>query len=976
MKKISHRCLVRLLAWGMLTFGAMSAKAKIEHLLPRVQQLTATDDSPFLLGRSVRLEDATNNAMLRLFLEQNQCEISTSAEAGVSVQLVSNIEGVYDFELAGFPNEGYALEITSDQVLVRAITETGVTRAAQTLMQLAQGWDGTPALEAISLKDWPAFKLRGFMHDVGRSYVSVDQLKRQIDMLARFKVNVFHWHLTENQAWRFEVKQYPQLTHASSMTRYAGQYYTQEQCREVQEFAWERGVIIIPEIDMPGHSAAFRRAMGHGMQTEQGVAELKNILDEVAAVFDRSTYIHIGADEESITYPNFLETMIDKVHALGRKVVVWNPIRGVNIAALKVDMTQMWSTGGRAINGVPNIDCRYNYTNHFDVFADLVGIYKSNIYYKDKGDASVPGFISAPWNDRKTPTEADIMRQNNVYAVTIASAERAWAGGGRRYIETGGTSLPNSGEEYAEFADWERRFLFHKHHTFDAAERMLIPYVKQTQVRWRITDAMPNGGNASAVLPPETEGPRSSYTLNGQVYGTRLATGAAVYLRHTWGSIVPSLFSNPQPNNTAYAWTYVYSPDDRTAGALIEFQNYGRSENDKAPENGRWDRKGSRLWVNDKEVMGPRWDNAGVSIHSEVNLRNENFTARKPTEIALRQGWNKVFLKLPYVAADGVRLNKWMFTFVLTDVEGREAMTDLVYSPSQLLDTQAELAAVAIDEARSLIRKNVSERPGYYVPATADALNAILDAIETTLDEEMTEPERAAQIASISEAVERFLQSLGTAAVSLPSATTSTERYSYSLSTPLRGNRYATSTGTGSKVYGTGGLSEQGKWQFVRRTDDTFDIVNVADGSYLSPNSANNTSLRTSATSPSRGWTLRKSDEVGYMIITSGNVEMNQTNLTDNATKGYYVYNWGGGTNISDMGCKYKIELVDHTVLYPDNPNTGMEALPENGTSLPVFDLGGLRAGHQPHSGVYIRGGKKVLIQRDESRQRRGYRRR
>lgn len=961
MKK-NHSWLVSLLTVGMLALGASPANAKVEHLLPRVQQLTTTSENPFLLGRSVRLEDATNNAMLKQFLVQNACEVSEGAAASIRVQLVSTIEGAYDFELAGFPNEGYMLEITSNQVLIRAITETGVTRAAQTLMQLAQGWEGTPALETLSLKDWPAFKLRGFMHDVGRSYVSVEQLKRQIDMLARFKVNVFHWHLTENQAWRFEVRQYPQLTSNASMTRFAGQYYTQEQCREVQEYAWERGVIIIPEIDMPGHSAAFKRAMGHSMQSDEGVAELKNILDEVAQVFDRSTYIHIGADEETISYPNFLEMMIDKVHALGRKVVVWNPIRGVDIANLKVDMTQMWSTSGRAISGVPNIDCRYNYTNHFDVFADLVGIYKSNIYYKAKGDATVPGFISAPWNDRKTPTEADILRQNNVYAATIASAERAWIGGGKQYIETGGTTLPNSGEEYTEFADWEHRFLFHKQHTFDATERALIPYVKQTQVRWRITDAMPNDGNAATVLPPESEGLQQTYTLNNQTYGTQLATGAAIYLRHTWGTTVPALFANPQLNHTAYAWTYVYSPDDRKAGALIEFQNYGRSENDKAPNNRQWDRKGSRLWVNDAEVLAPVWTNSGVNITSEVNLRNENFSARNPMVVSLKQGWNKVFIKLPYVAADGVRLNKWMFTFVLTSLDGADAMTDLVYSPNQCMDEQAEQVAAAIDEAHNLIRTHVSDQPGYYVPATANALNTTLSGIEATLGEAMTASERAEQLRTIQTAMNQFRQSLSTAKVSLPMATTSTDVYSYTLSTPLRSNRYATSTGAGNKVYGTGNASNQSQWKFVQRTDDAFDIVNLGDGTYLSPNSAHNTALTTTTNIPSKGWTLKKSDEVGYMIITSGSVEMNQTNLTDNASKGHYVYNWGGGSNISDTGCKYKIVLVSHTELTP-NPNTSISGLTADKTLSTVYGLNGQRVSQLQNGRIYIQGKKKVLIQ-------------
>ncbi len=139
--------------------------------------------------------------------------------------------------------------------------------------------------------------------------------------------------------------------------------------------------------------------------------------------------------------------MTAKVHELGKKVVCWNPISGVSISANSgFDMTQMWSTSGRVISGMPNIDCRYNYTNHFDVFADLVGIYKSSIYYSDRGTDEIAGTISAPMERPQDPSQEDIIAQNNFYANVIASAERAWIGGGKQYIEQGGTTLPNSGE--------------------------------------------------------------------------------------------------------------------------------------------------------------------------------------------------------------------------------------------------------------------------------------------------------------------------------------------------------------------------------------------------------------------------------------------------------------------------------------------------------------------------------------------------
>lgn len=680
MKRIGFAYLFFALLW------AVSTQAKVTHLLPVPKQvvLNETAASVLLTGTlscqelpSERLQQAVQNLL-------GQTLTTTEGAPRLTVKTGIAVSGSYDYTLAGYEDEAYQLTVGDGDIRIEAVTETGALRAIQTLAQMAEGWEGKPQLEACTVRDWPAFKLRGWMHDVGRSFISVDELKRQIRLLGRFKVNTFHWHLTENQAWRFEVKQYPKLTAASSMTRFAGKYYSQEDCREIVQLAAQYGIAVIPEIDMPGHSSAFERAMGHSMQTDEGVAELKNILDEVVEVFSGSPYIHIGADERSITYPNFLKIITGYLHDKGQRVVVWNPISGVTItSSTGADMTQMWSTAGKAVSGLPNIDCRYNYVNHFDVFADLVGIYKSNVYYAQQGSANVAGEITAIWNDRYVTTEEGIVRQNNLYANVLAASARAWKGGGKQYIESGGTTLPNSGDEYDEFADWEERFLFHKSHALSGAP---IPYVRQANVRWQITEAFPNGGSSSTVFPPETEGTKDRYEYDGKIYATGRATGAGIYLRHTWGTTVPAYYPAPQSNTTAYAWTYVYSPVAQKAGALIEFQNYGRSENDKAPDNGQWDRKGSRIWLNDVEIKAPTWTNAGKSISSEVPLGNENFTARKPVEVQLEQGWNKVFLKLPYVSASGVRLNKWMFTFVLTDTEGLNALDGLVYSPHQLFD--------------------------------------------------------------------------------------------------------------------------------------------------------------------------------------------------------------------------------------------------------------------------------------------------
>lgn len=909
----------------LFNVGSLQASTATSWLLPKPQQMTE-DEAAFDLDRPVAVSDPTNSTLLASLFNT-----AGSATASVTVNIVDAATlGTFDYTLAGFDNEGYKLQVTSDAITINAATKTGVIRAAQTLMQLAAATGGA-SIPGVSITDYPAFKLRGFMHDVGRSFISFDELKKEIDLLSRFKVNVFHWHLTDNQGFRFESKVYPQLNQAANMTRFSGSYYTQAQCTELEAYAAERGVIIIPEIDMPGHSTAFTNAMGYTMSSDQGRTALKALLSELAAAFPLAPYIHMGADEAGTTAA-FVNEMSQYIkETLHRKCIVWNPISGVSISTSTlpyIDMTEMWSTSGRKIDGLPNIDCRYNYINHFDVFADLVGIYKSNVYYAPQGSSEVAGAITAIWNDRKTPTETDIISQNGLYAHALATAERGWMGGGSQYIEVGGTTLPNSGTEFEAFADWERRFLHYKD-TWLAGEP--IPYVKQTNVKWRITQAFPNDGTASAVFPPETATDDilpDQFTYDGQTYTTSMATGAGIYLRHVWGANVPGFYANPQLNTTAYAWTYVYSPTAQTAGALIEFQNYSRSENDKAPDAGNWDRKGSRIWVNGTEVAPPTWTNSGKSINSEVDLGNENFPAREPISISLRAGWNKVLLKLPYVSASNIRLNKWMFTFVLTDASGRHALDGITYSPIQSLDVNAESVVAKIGEIKTYVNSVCSAQVGYYPVGAAATLNAAVAETEATLQTTMTAAEREAQVASLETAFTTFKNGLSAHAINQPLASTSGESHYYTLCTPLRGTRYATSTDVGGELGGGTTVEVASCWKFVSRGDGTFDIVNAQDGSFIQPNSTSNSALKTQAASPSAGWTIAKADETGYVIITSGSCQFNQTNISSSALSGgYRIYNWGGGTNTTDTGCKYRIEeIAEDDIPFPLS-STALEEL-------------------------------------------------
>lgn len=230
---------------------------------------------------------------------------------------------------AGFSPEGYELHATSKQIKLSASTEQGLFYAMQTLLQLLpaeverQSKSELPWLvPAVHIKDQPQFAYRGFMLDVVRHFLPVAELKRHIDMMAMFKINRFHWHLTDDQGWRIEIKKHPLLTEKGSKriegdgTEYAA-YYTQEEIKEVVAYAAERYITVIPEIEMPGHAMAaltaypqlacfprdFKPRIIWGIEddvycagNDEVFALLEDVIAELVPLFP-SEYYHIGGDE-------------------------------------------------------------------------------------------------------------------------------------------------------------------------------------------------------------------------------------------------------------------------------------------------------------------------------------------------------------------------------------------------------------------------------------------------------------------------------------------------------------------------------------------------------------------------------------------------------------------------------------------------------------------------------------------------------
>ena len=657
---------------GMILVCAVTIAQTSISLLPKPQLYKDTGKN-FTMGK-VKLSTPVLRSEWEVFIMNAGGEIVEHSSSVIEVELVPSIE-----EARLNRAEAYRLSVSNKRIKIEAVTEQGVYWAMQTLRQLERKKGKRSSVAGCEIVDWPAFRIRGFMQDVGRSYISMEELKREIEILSRFKINVFHWHLTENQAWRLESKIFPMLNDSVNTIRMPGKYYTLEEARDLVDFCKKHQVLLIPEIDMPGHSAAFVRAFRHDMQSPEGMKILKLLLDEVCETFD-VPYLHIGTDEVEFTNPHFVPEIVAYVRSKGKKVISWNP--GWHYKPGEIDMTHLWSYRGKAQPGIPAIDSKFHYLNHFDVFGDIVALYNSRIYDQAEGSEDIAGTILALWHDRLIDNEWNLVIENGLYPNMLAIAERAWRGGGTEYFDGLGTILPpEDTEAFKEFADFDKRMLWHKEHTFKGYP---FAYVKQTNVKWNITDAFPNGGDMDKVFPPEQE-LKDIYHYNGNTYGVRQAIGAGIYLRHVWGDMVPAFYADPKENHTAYAYTWVYSPKDQEVGLWAEFQNYSRSEMDLAPLPDKWDYKGSRIWINDREILPPVWTATHKVKSYEVPLGNENCVGRVPLAVHLNKGWNKVFLKLPigkFKMAE-TRLVKWMFTAVFVTPDGERAAEGLIYSPDK-----------------------------------------------------------------------------------------------------------------------------------------------------------------------------------------------------------------------------------------------------------------------------------------------------
>lgn len=330
---------LNLLGWllaGLLMTACSNQPTTVANyeVVPMPLEINTTQQTSFLLKSGVTVYYPAGNEKM-----QRNAEFLASyvkAQTGIELQVQAGEGGkggiVLQLGLANDNPEAYQLKVDASQVVISSPSEAGVFYGIQTLRKAVDVAEGSNVeLPAVEINDQPRFGYRGMMLDVGRHFFSMDEIKTYIDMMALHNINRFHWHLSEDQGWRIEIKKYPKLTEIGSMRKETvighnsgkydgkpyGGFYTQEQAKEIVAYAAERYITVIPEIDLPGHMQAALAAypeLGctggpYEVWTQWGVSDnvlcagndqtiqfIKDVLAEIVEIFP-SEYIHVGGDE-------------------------------------------------------------------------------------------------------------------------------------------------------------------------------------------------------------------------------------------------------------------------------------------------------------------------------------------------------------------------------------------------------------------------------------------------------------------------------------------------------------------------------------------------------------------------------------------------------------------------------------------------------------------------------------------------------
>jgi hexosaminidase len=429
--------------------------------LPLTTSFTAATDS----FHDARLDSAIGRMLVQLENHTGLQIARTPSDAKAATLLIT-VAGPGEAIQSVDENESYFLDVTPTGMHLKAATDVGAMHGLQTFLQLVQNNGSSYFLAAVSIQDSPRFPWRGLMIDVSRHFEPVSVIERTLDGMAAVKMNVFHWHLTDDQGFRIESKVFPKLSGMGS----GGQYYTQDQAREIVVYARARGIRVVPEFDMPGHTLSWfvgypDLASAPGPYTiarhfgifdpvidptrESTYQFLDKFIGEMAGIFP-DPYLHIGGDENNgVQWKNnpriqdfmkkhnlqstaalqtyFNQQLMHILNKYGKRMVGWDEVLAPGLS--KNAVVESWhgidSLTASAKQGYDSILSAGYYLDYMQSAAQYYGIDPlppdSNLTSDQK--AHILGGEACQWGERVSPYSID----SRIWPRTAAIAERLWS---------------------------------------------------------------------------------------------------------------------------------------------------------------------------------------------------------------------------------------------------------------------------------------------------------------------------------------------------------------------------------------------------------------------------------------------------------------------------------------------------------------------------------------------------------------------
>ena len=580
--------------------------------------------------------------------------------------------------------EGYTLIVSEKGVEISAGEFSGFFNALQTVRQLIRKDNKKYSMPYCRIKDAPAFPVRGLMLDVGRNYMSVPFLKSVVRRLSHYKINVLHLHLSDDPGWRVEVNKYPELTVETSFwpTRQPGKFYTQEDIKSICDFCDSLNIRVIPEIDMPGHSAAFRKAIGKDMQTPEGMQVLKEALDEIIPLFKDSLF-HIGSDEVHFKMKEFMPEMIRYVRSKGKQVVVWYPGYAPDSNAVRMCWGE-YEAGYSLDKSAPYIDCNGFYMDWMDSQGGVLQTFFQYPCEVPQAGGKALGSEMCVWTDGAISSDERILLQYPFYPTMLTFSERIWRGSREKKRDLV-ANLPAKGTKAWEaFNEFEDRLIYHRDRYFKSIP---FAYVKQSEMKWRLIGPFNHHGINDTSFEPE-QVIKGKYIVRKDTltWNDTVAYGGEIQIRTLYAmfnmhrnqyrlDFLPTVMSSSvgKKDGTCYALTRIKSPKNQEVYLMFGLNGmWGHSggyRSARAPEHGSWDFSGGDVWLNGIRVLPPsRWPFESLPWTGwgkgriEVPLTEEGYFFRPPVKIKLRKGVNEILVRTVFGHWKGDNgQRKWQF---------------------------------------------------------------------------------------------------------------------------------------------------------------------------------------------------------------------------------------------------------------------------------------------------------------------------